>query len=175
MFNWFSWSGKAKSSAGADVPVDATHVRAGLPTAIYSQSELLGQDSVNIQSLMELYRQAHVRVELTEENCLLVSPLPPQQVWLKVDVASQFIVWRIGFELRSEPPLLAKLELCNRLSGIAGGARFLLIDQTTLMAEYQLSYAHGVLSAQIVAIPLSMQHHVAMALFKLDWDDLVVM
>lgn len=175
MSTWFTWLGKARVRPNPEVPGDVPPARAVLPVSSYTQSELMGQDLVSIQSVMDVYRLAHVRVELTEENCLLVSPLPPQQVWLKVDAVSQCLVWRMGFELRSERPVLAKLELCNRLSGITGGARFLLVDQSTLMAEYQLSYAHGVLNAQLVSIPLAMQHHVAMALFKLDWDDLVVM
>ena len=132
------------------------------------------EEQVNTQRLLELYKQAFIEVELTDSNSLMINPTGRMVIHQYINPDRKTIVFRMGFGLNEEAPMLAKLELANRINNGVGLVRVAVQNASTLIADYELPYSQGVLSEQIIKTTLSFHLTMALALQEYDPDDLVV-
>ena len=141
----------------------------------YSASFLTDAD-VNLIGLQAHLQQLGIPAEVDDDNDLRVRT-PAGRIIVRLLQDSRLLLFKDVYSFRADAGVLQRLQLINRMNREAMLPRFLEVDQdddgTLLVAEYGMSYEHGLIPNQFAWVLQQFAHQTSSLLRQWDTDDLV--
>jgi len=117
--------------------------------ATMTQPALLQDDEITLIRLQALYEQAGIRTEVDDDGDLAVHP-GELKAFVHLNEANRQIRYVAYYGIDETAPRLDKLELLNRMNSDYIFARFALVDDEAISADFYLPYEGGVPAELIV-------------------------
>ncbi|MDN0075198.1 YbjN domain-containing protein [Crenobacter sp. SG2303] len=118
------------------------------------QAALLHDADITLERLRALFQQAAIRAELDEDGDLAVYP-GELKAFVHLNEANRQIRYVAYYGIDENAPRLDKLELLNRMNREYIFARFALVDEEAISADFYLPFEGGV-SAELIVESLQL-------------------
>lgn len=118
-----------------------------------AHEDFLHEEQITNAKLLALYKRAFMDVQsLAVGDRLAVMTESRVRLLVQVDAERRLIFFTAYFGLRADASLSDKLALAHRANDKLVLARYTVLDDTTLYADYQLPYEGGLPAALVVGL-----------------------
>lgn len=158
----------ARAGQSSPAPAPATPALQGLGP------DLVLEEQLSTAHLLALYKRAFMDVQSVEgRDRLRVATESGVRLLVGVDASRRLVFFSAYFGLKEHAALADKLAFAHRANDKLVLARYTVLDDTTLYADYQLPYEGGLPAALLVGLTRRLGSTMAQAMADLDSDQVL--